>query len=196
MFDDLAQQEWACSSDILPVSWAQALALECQNLHTQGRFKAASIGHGSSKFVQSQIRGDDTLWLQDCMDSRLHSEVLSVLEQIRLALNQHFYLGLQSVEGHFALYPPGHGYEKHIDNHKGASHRKITFVYYLNEDWATGHGGELSLFDPQGQEEKIHMIEPRLGQLLLFRSEVFPHQVEKNARVRKSLTGWFRDDAL
>jgi SM-20-related protein len=76
---------------------------------------------------------------------------------------------------------------------------------YLNEDWQKADGGELSLFAPKSadadsseksHDKKIHSIKPRLGNFLLFRSELFPHQVEESFKTRKSLTGWFRDDAL
>jgi SM-20-related protein len=203
MFDDLAGQGWAQSidhgSEIVSQEWMRNLALQCQNLHDSGAFTQAAVGHGSTKSVHTQIRGDSTLWLEDCQSPELQQEVANFLQTLMQELNQSLYLGLKRFESHFALYPPGSGYQKHIDNHQGLSHRRITFVLYLNENWQTADGGELSLFDPKDSDassKKIHSIKPLLGNLVLFRSELFPHQVEESFKTRKSLTGWFRDDAL
>jgi SM-20-related protein len=205
MFDDLAEHGWAQSHDLTSQEWARNLALQCQKLHDFGVFTQAAVGHGSTKSVHTQIRGDSTLWLEDSQSPELQSEVTGFLQNIMEELNQSLFLGLKRFESHFALYPPGAGYQKHIDNHQGLSHRRVTFVLYLNEDWQKADGGELSLYEPQSasadssgnvSDKKIHSIKPQLGNLLLFRSELFPHQVEESFNVRKSLTGWFRDDAL
>lgn len=196
MFDDLAGQGWAQSPQLISQEWAQNLARQCQTLHDSGRFTQAAVGHGSTKSVHTHIRGDSTLWLEDTQDSALQTEVSEFLQNFMQELNQGLYLGLKRFESHFALYPPGAGYQKHIDNHQGLSHRRITFVLYLNENWQTADGGELSLYDPKNPDIKTNSIKPQLGNLLLFRSELFPHQVEESFKVRKSLTGWFRDDAL
>lgn len=203
MFDDLAEQGWAQSHELVAQDWAQNLALQCQKLHDSGIFNQAAVGHGSTKSVHTQIRGDSTLWLEECQNLVLEKEVSDFLTELMQQLNQSLYLGLKRFESHFALYPPGSGYQKHIDNHQGLSHRRITFVLYLNENWQSADGGELSLFEPtsadaatKAADKKIHSIKPQLGNLLLFRSELFPHQVEESFKARKSLTGWFRDDAL
>lgn len=196
MFDDLAAKGWAQSPQLISQDWASHLAHQCQTLHDKGVFTQAAVGHGSTKSVHTQIRGDSTLWLEDCQDPQLQNEINGFLQDLLQELNQGLYLGLKRFESHFALYPPGSGYQKHIDNHQGLSHRRITFVLYLNEGWQTADGGELSLFDPQSPDKKTNSIQPQLGNLLLFRSELFPHQVEESFKARKSLTGWFRDDAL
>ncbi|MNK99825.1 2OG-Fe(II) oxygenase superfamily protein [compost metagenome] len=196
MFDDLAEHGWAQSHDLITPAWAQDLALQCQKLHDSGVFTQAAVGHGSTKSVHTQIRGDSTLWLEDSQSPALQSEVSNFLTELMQELNQTLFLGLKRFESHFAWYPPGSGYQKHIDNHQGLSHRRVTFVLYLNENWQNADGGELSLFAPDEPDKKIHSIKPQLGNFVLFRSELFPHQVEESFKVRKSLTGWFRDDAL
>jgi SM-20-related protein len=176
--------------------FCQSLAQECQKLSQEGQLQKASIGHGSSKTLNNEIRGDFTHWLDEKSASSVQQNFLAGLDTLRVELNRSFFLGLKRVESHFALYPPQAGYDKHIDNHRGLNHRKITFVLYLNENWQKGHGGELSLYNPDKDSEVIAQVEPRLGTLILFRSEIFPHQVEKSTTPRMSLTGWFRDDAL
>ena len=186
----MALKNWAISEEIFNKEFCRSLVSECQRRQAAGEFHKASIGHQATKTVDEEIRGDFIGWLQET------HPMLENLELLRQSLNQFFFLGLKRVETHFAFYPPGAGYEKHIDNPRGRSHRKITFVLYLNENWQKSEGGELSLFDPANENERIAQVEPTLGKLILFRSELFPHQVEKSFSERLSLTGWFRDDAL
>lgn len=196
MFDVLETQHWAFSNDIFPLEFCRELAQECQLIANQGQLKKAHIGVGLSKTQNNDIRGDFIYWLDAEADSSVQKEIQQFLFQIQNFLNKNFYLGLKRIESHFAFYPEGAGYEKHVDNHRGVSSRKITFIIYLNENWALGHGGELSIYSPEDEMKLLAQVEPRLGTFVLFRSEMFPHQVEKSHRARMSLTGWFRDDAL
>lgn len=196
MFDQMATQDWAVSHEIFPEDFCRALARECRQLHEAGTFNKASIGPTPAKKLNHEIRGDYTLWLDEQTGSELQKRFMQQLDLIKQKLNESFYLGLKRFECHFALYPPGTGYDKHVDNHRGSSSRRITFILYLNEEWQKEHGGELSIYDPLDENHLIQQVEPRLGTFVLFRSEVFPHQVEKSHTPRMSLTGWIRDDAL
>lgn len=196
MFEELAQNNWASSQDVFPKSFCLALAKECQTLYSKGAFHQASIGHGVTKGLHNEIRGDSTLWIEEGTSSALQNELLAQLNLLMQELNQSFYLGLKRFESHFAVYPPGAGYDKHVDNHRGSGARRITFILYLNENWQKGHGGELSFYQPDNENVLITQIEPRLGTLVLFRSELFPHQVEKSFQPRMSITGWIRNDTL
>ncbi|UYL07559.1 2OG-Fe(II) oxygenase [Bdellovibrio sp. SKB1291214] len=194
-FEKLAEKNWALSAEVFAPEFCASLAQECQKLYSDGFLKKASMGPSGNKLISAEIRGDFTLWLDEG-NSETQKQFLQSLNVIREELNQFFFMGLKRVESHFAFYPPEAGYDKHIDNPRGASHRKITFVLYLNEAWQKEHGGELSLYNPENPEEMIARVEPRLGQLIFFRSDLFPHQVEKSFNPGLSLTGWFRDDAL
>lgn len=196
MFDELAAKNWACATNVFTIPFCQSLAQECHRLHAEGQLKKAAIGHGTTKATQAEIRGDFTLWLEEAHASPLQLQMISHLKNLQELLNRSFYLGLKRFEVHFALYPPGAGYDKHIDNHRGSGARKITFILYLNDHWQKGHGGELSFFEPEQEDQLITQIEPRLGTFVLFRSDLFPHQVEKSYQTRLSITGWLRDDAL
>lgn len=195
MFNDLAANNWAISNTIFEEDFCSQIAKECHSLYNQGLFKQASIGHGVTKKTESSVRGDSTFWIEDIPSSTTLQKKLWVsLQDLKDNLNKNFYLGLKWFETHFAIYPPGAGYDKHIDNHKGSGARKITFLLYLNENWQKGDGGELSLYQPEQENVLIATVEPKLGTFLLFRSDLFPHQVEKSLRPRLSITGWFRND--
>lgn len=195
LFDDLAREEWASSTKILSLPFCQLLTEKCLLLQREGLFDPAAIGKGAGRINNSSIRGDWTSWIEENTTSLLLIELREQIELMRIMLNQSFYLGLKSFETHFAIYPPDSEYQRHVDNHQGANSRAITFILYLNDLWKKGDGGELSLFQPGNHQNLLAQIEPKLGTLVFFRSEVFPHQVEKNLHQRLSLTGWFRTDA-
>ncbi|MGZ3781407.1 MAG: 2OG-Fe(II) oxygenase [Pseudobdellovibrionaceae bacterium] len=195
MFDELAEKKFSSSQNIFSESFCRALANECHSLHNAGAFQKASIGHGVNKSQHAEIRGDSTLWIDEGSSS-LQKELVTQLHLLMQHLNETFYVGLKRFETHFAVYAPGAGYDKHVDNHKGSGARRMTFILYLNENWQPGHGGELSFYSPDNEENLITQIEPKLGTFVLFRSELFPHQVEKSIQPRLSVTGWFRNDTI
>lgn len=196
MMEGLALHGWSSSDKVFPRDFCQLLAQECQDISNQGLLTKAAVGRGSEKAIHQEIRGDFIYWLDEDSARNLQKNFLALLKEIQENLNRNFFLGLKRVESHFALYPPGAGYQKHVDNPRGAGDRRITFILYLNSSWEAGQGGELSLFHPEKPSEILTRIAPVLGKFVLFRSEIFPHQVEKSFAPRKSLTGWFRNDAL
>ena len=55
-------------------------------------------------------------------------------------LNRALFLSLKDYETHFAIYPPGTFYEKHVDQFQSSGARKISFAFYLNENWTQSDG--------------------------------------------------------
>jgi SM-20-related protein len=136
-------------------------------------------------------RRDKTVWLSG--DDPVESSYLKVMEGLRRGLNRRLFLGLFDYESHFALYPVGGYYDKHVDALEGRSNRTLSAVLYLNRDWHSGHGGELILYPPVGSEP-LRAVLPEMGTLVLFLSKQFPHEVKSARRERLSLTGWFREN--
>jgi SM-20-related protein len=112
------------------------------------------------------------------------------LEALRAALNAATLLGLHDFEGHYALYPAGASYARHVDNFRGGSDRLVSLVLYLNQDWTDTDGGELCLYP--GEAPAPVRVAPQAGTLMCFLSEGMPHEVRPAKRDRLSLTGWFR----
>ncbi|MFM7726822.1 MAG: 2OG-Fe(II) oxygenase, partial [Flavobacteriales bacterium] len=105
---------------------------------------------------------------------------------------RNFYLGIQDFECHYAHYPPGSFYKKHVDRHKNGSPRRVSSVLYLNTDWLEQDGGELRIYS---DEEAFRTILPQLGTLALFLSEL-EHEVITTSRDRMSITGWMLNEKL
>ncbi|CAM5216856.1 hypothetical protein CDEF62S_03206 [Castellaniella defragrans] len=77
-----------------------------------------------------EVRGDWIHWIEPESPQGEHP-FFSWMTQFREALNAQFSMGLRSQEFHFARYAEGKGYQKHIDQHRGTDHRKVSIVLYL-----------------------------------------------------------------
>jgi SM-20-related protein len=188
LIDDLAEHGWAIQHDALPVRLTQALAAECRARHASGALLPAGVGRAARQAVHASVRGDQIEWV-DAGQSSACAHYADLFEQLRLALNQALYLGLEDFEGHFALYVPGTFYQKHIDRFRDDDRRSVSAVLYLNPDWQPEQGGALRLYWRDGRELDVY---PQAGTLLLFMSADWPHAVLPATRERLSLTGWFR----
>ena len=134
------------------------------------------------------IRGDRIQWLEPGQAEPC-DRYLGLMDELRVALNRALFLGLEDFECHFALYPPGAFYQKHLDRFRDDDRRCVSAVLYLNDDWLPEHAGELRLYFADGSHDDVP---PLGGSLVLFLSGEFPHEVLPAHRERLSLTGWFR----
>ena len=153
----------------------------------KGQLESAGIGRGSAKAVNSSIRGDKIQWLEEGQSAAV-DRYLSLMEQLRLGLNQTLFLGLTEFESHFAMYPSGAFYQKHLDRFRDDDRRVVSCIAYLNEDWLPEQGGELRMYL---DNECIHDVLPQAGTLIVFMSAQWPHEVLPATRDRLSITGWF-----
>jgi SM-20-related protein len=163
--------------------------VECAQLRrARGEFDAARIGGNRSLQRREEIRGDSTCWITAPL---LPAEqvLLEELERLRLALNREALLGLFELELHYAFYPPGAAYARHIDQPQGRAQRQVSLVLYLNEGWTPAVGGELRIFDTA---DGYRDIEPIAGRLVSFLTPGREHAVLPTQSDRLSVSGWFR----
>ncbi|UAW98836.1 2OG-Fe(II) oxygenase [Halopseudomonas nanhaiensis] len=186
--DELAERGWSVQPGALPAALVAELGRHCRTLWRNDDLTPAAIGRGSDQSVVPEIRGDYTRWLDDCPASDASVEYLQIMDQLRESLNRSLFLGLDNFETHFALYPPGAGYNKHLDRFQDSPLRTVSVVAYLNENWQPGDGGELRLHLNQSTID----VPPRAGTLVVFLSARIVHEVLAANRERASLVGWFR----
>lgn len=148
-------------------------------------FDPAGIGALAEHHLDQSRRGDHVYWLDSNVDTNLYP-VFELIRELIGKLNRYCYLGIADFESHLAYYPVGTFYEKHVDQFKARSNRLISMIIYLNEGWKSDDGGELKLF--LDNEEKL--VEPIAKRIVLFKSDVLPHEVLKTNVGRYSLTGW------
>lgn len=186
--DDLATQGWSQQNIFLPEALTLELAAECHRRSAEGALLPAAVGRGPAQEVREGVRGDRIQWLESG-ENTASDDYLRLMDSLREALNRDLYLGLEDFESHFALYPPGAFYVRHLDRFRDSDRRMVSTVLYLNEGWLPQHGGQLRLFLKDGVE---HDVQPVGGSLVVFLSGDIPHEVLPANRERLSLTGWFR----
>lgn len=185
--DGLRQRGWQLIDDFLPADPVRALAQECRALAAAAALTPAATGRGEGRQV-GRLRGDSTRWLDANAPSAAQLPYWSAMTALRLGLNSRLLLGLESLEAHYALYPPGAGYARHRDRFRDDDARVLSSVLYLNEDWTERDGGALRLYLDEGE----HDVLPRGGTLALFLSAEIEHAVLPARRERLSIAGWLR----
>ncbi|MCI1709472.1 MAG: 2OG-Fe(II) oxygenase [Chiayiivirga sp.] len=183
----LREHGWAELASFAEPCLLAELRADLDRAEHAGRLRAAGTGSGHAPRRDGTLRGDAILWLER-EASPAQSALLACLDVWRIALNRELWLGLEEVEAHYALYPPGAGYARHRDRFRDDDARVLSFVLYLNPDWQTDDGGELRLHLPDGTLD----IAPRLGRAVFFLSAEIEHEVLPAKRERRSIAGWFR----
>lgn len=192
--DALLEQGYWVMDDALPTALLDQLLVFFNQLQSND-FKAAGIGRQTDFHVQQTIRSDKIHWIQPNVD--ITADFLQWMDSLRVGLNRRLFLGLFDYESHFACYPTGAFYKKHLDafrgnGKRGQSNRVLSTVLYLNDAWQPSDGGELLLYSEDDDNKVIETILPECGRLVIFLSEKFPHEVLPAKRERKSIAGWFR----
>jgi len=190
--DTFEQQGWIEIHDFLSTEDAQGIRSEIARIQLTDGFKQAGIGKQDQQQVDTNQRGDFIRWINP-QEALPHTTVfLEKIKTIIEELNYTFYLGIRDFECHYAHYPPGTFYKKHVDRHKTGSARRVSFVLYLNSEWQENDGGQLLIYD---SENGSHTILPRMGTLALFLSEK-EHEVLVTSRDRMSITGWMLNEVI
>ena len=189
---ELADQGWSVDPDFLPAAEVGPLRERLREWWEEGEFRRAAVGRGAQRRILDEVRGDHVRWIDFATGGRFRDLCARYWEPLRLAVNQHLLLGLFSLEGHVTVYPPGSFYVRHLDRFQGATHRTLSAILYLNEDWTADDGGELRLYmtGPGGQEQPLDVL-PRAGTLVTFLSASMWHEVLPTRRERLSFTTWF-----
>lgn len=187
--DALQAPGYLLLDELLPEDMLEALLQEVTALGEED-LRRAGIGREREHQHNRAVRTDQTHWLDH--DSPAAAAFLQRMEQLRVALNRRLFLGLFDYEAHYARYATGAYYRKHRDAFAdGRSNRVLSTVLYLNPRWDADDGGEIVLYDDDGQRE-LARVAPARGRLLIFLSERFPHEVLPTRRTRYSIAGWFR----
>ena len=178
-----------------------ALRDDLRRLQSAGSLSAGAVGRRESRAFRNDIRTDATCWLDDPRCGDPARTLLSRLDALRTILNRTLFLGLTDCEAHYAAYPPGGGYVRHRDRFRDSDARVVTWVTYLNADWAEEDAGELRLHlggaDVDGVSTELMSnglmsidVSP-IGGSLCFLSEL-EHEVLPTRRERLSIAAWFR----
>lgn len=193
LIEGIAKQGYAVVPDFLAPARVAELRAACLAAWERAEFRPAGVGRGTGLGVRQEIRSDQVLWLEGSGQAPVPSWLWEDLETLRLGVNRALWLGLVDFEGHFAVYPPGASYGRHLDRFRDSDLRTLTLVLYLNADWSPGDGGELRIYlEGEVAPAPYLEVQPLGGTLVAFLSGEFFHEVLPARRQRLALTGWFK----
>jgi SM-20-related protein len=187
--DGLAGDGIAVVADFLPEGTIDALRTEALQREAAGKLIAAGTGRGATRTVRAGVRGDRIGWLDETDRAPAQRELMAALEALRVAVNRELMLGLWRYEGHYALYPAGARYERHVDRFRDDDARVLSLVLYLNAGWRAADGGALRI---ARIGEAPRDVLPHGGTLVAFLAAEFEHEVLPASRPRIAVTGWYR----
>ncbi|WP_404299509.1 2OG-Fe(II) oxygenase [Halomonas sp.] len=193
LIDALVEQGWYLGTEVLDGDLCAELHSELQTLADHDVLEAAGIGRGRELQLRRDIRGDAIHWLD--RKSLAQRRYLNAMEDVQQALNQALFLGLFEYEAHFAHYPTGAFYRKHLDSFRGRANRVVSTVGYLNPDWPSDGGGEMVIYAPDNPACEVARVRPAAGTFVCFLADSVPHEVLPTRLPRASIAGWFRRNA-
>ncbi len=213
---DLETRGWAHAPAALDPELVAALRLEAEALEEAGETHMGRVGRAQNETKALSIRKTHIAWLDGA--SAAQQRFMEGADALRIAMNRRLFLGLFEFEAHFAVYPPGGFYARHMDaftlptasagafaGRRAQRARVVSMVAYLNRDWASADGGQLAVWEHAPMDEHgrpdmsrlddvppVAELEPEGGGLVLMLSEVIPHEVRRSLATRYAIPGWFR----
>lgn len=187
--EGVAARGYAVVRDFLPTLDVDVLRAAALAHDRADAMTAAAIGRGEARAVRGSVRGDRIRWIDAAAATPAEQRLLDALDALRLAANRAMQLGLFELEAHYAIYPSGVGYARHVDRFQDDDARVLSLVLYLNAGWRADEGGALRLSMDDGRSVDIA---PDGGTMVTFLAERFPHEVQAATRERISIAGWFR----
>jgi len=192
LIDGILEKGYGVVDAFLLPDEVTALRTRLWDRQAAGQFREAGIGNGQVA-VEKAIRGDEILWLDAATATPEEATFLDQIDQFIGYVNRTCYLGLRDSELHYARYPVGTFYKRHLDRFRADSRRRLSMICYLNDNWQPTDGGQLAVYLPQPDgSEQTTLITPVGGRLVCFDSGLLEHEVLPANRDRLSITGWLR----
>ncbi len=157
-------------------------------------FKKSAIGNKTNENIITSIRGDYIYWLDERTINEAEKVFFNKINALISYLNKTCFLGILHKEFHYAIYPKGTFYKRHLDTFMNDDRRKLSFVCYLNDSyWRKENGGELVIYTQENKTETAHTIHPLPGRVVVFESQLLEHEVKQvKQSERYSITGWLK----
>ena len=193
IIEDLLAQQYSVVEDFFTAEDVSILRQSLIEKHAEDAFKKAAIGNRVNEIIVKSIRGDVILWIDELHANEAEILFFNKINNLVNYLNKTCFLGILHKEFHYALYPKGTYYKRHIDTFQNDDRRKLSFVCYLNEEgWLPENGGELVLYIDENGKETEKVIYPFPGRVVIFESQIIEHEVKPVNKERMSITGWLK----
>ncbi|ALJ06830.1 oxidoreductase [Pseudalgibacter alginicilyticus] len=193
IISDIGNQQYSIIDNFFTSEEVHILRQTLIEKHEEDAFKKAAIGNRVNETIVKSIRGDVILWIDERNADAKECLFFDKINDLVAYLNRTCFLGILNKEFHYALYPKGTFYKRHIDTFQNDDRRKLSFVCYLNEDgWLPENGGELVLYLTEKEKEVEKTIYPFPGRVVIFESQIIEHEVKPVNKERLSITGWLK----
>ena len=194
IINDLLNQKYSISDFFFSEQETKQLRESIIQQDNNQDFHQAAVGNAQNEQIVKSVRGDKIRWIDESQQTETEEIFFSKINHFIDYLNQTCYMGIDESEFHYAVYPEGTFYQKHIDAFKNDDRRTLSIVLYLNdEEWKDDFGGQLALYLPKDDGTEIELnVLPLAGRLAVFDSKTIPHEVKKVNRPRYSITGWLK----
>ncbi|NHN26545.1 2OG-Fe(II) oxygenase [Flavobacterium jejuense] len=193
VIQDLLEKQYSVVDHFFSIEDVEHLRESLLQKYDEDEFKKAAIGNQFNEQIIKTIRGDFISWIDEIQKNEAESIFFDKIEHFTNYLNRTCFLGIQEREFHYALYPIGTFYKRHLDTFQNDDSRKLSIVCYLNEeDWQEDFGGELAIYK---EKESINIF-PLKGRMVVFESQILEHEVKPVQRERLSITGWLKTRKL
>lgn len=193
MIDDLMHQKFSIADDFFSSEEVQLLRESLLEKLEDNSFKKSAIGNQANEQILDAVRGDFIFWLDEEKSNAAEKMYFDKINNFIAYLNRTCFMGIQETEFHYALYPEGTFYKRHLDTFQNDNRRKLSMVCYLNtEDWQTDFGGELTIYTTNNGAEIEENIVPKQGRMVIFESQFLEHEVKPVKQPRLSITGWLK----
>tara|TARA_R110002020_G_scaffold7207_15_gene30505 strand:- start:1573 stop:2220 length:648 start_codon:yes stop_codon:yes gene_type:complete len=194
LITEILENSYSIIDDFFDASEIEELRDSLKDIYEADCFKKAAIGDKFNEEVDKTIRGDFILWINEAEGRAVERRFFNKINNLVDYLNRTCFLGILQKEFHYAVYPTGTFYRRHLDTFQNDDRRKLSMVCYLNDDsWVATNGGELTLYLPSENGETALDIIPKPGRMVIFESQVLEHEVKPVlASERLSITGWLK----
>ncbi len=190
---ELVENQYCIADNFFTSEEVALLRNSLKEKYRENEFKKAAIGNKTNELVAKSVRGDFILWIDEAEDSLAQNLFFQKINALVDYLNKTCFLGILTKEFHYALYPEGTFYKRHLDTFQNDGRRKLSLVCYLNdEDWKPENGGELVIYKEENGREVSKSIFPKAGRVVIFESQVLEHEVKPVNKPRLSITGWLK----
>lgn len=194
IIEDLQEKKYSVIDDFFSAEEIEIIRNGLLAKYEEDQFKKSAIGNRTNELIESEIRGDFILWLNEAEAGLPEQTYFNKINNLVKYLNQTCFMGILHTEFHYAVYPKGTFYKRHLDTFQNDGRRKLSVVCYLNdESWKKENGGELTIYTKENGTEKPIDLFPFPGRVVIFESQELEHEVQqvKNDK-RLSITGWLK----
>ncbi|SDW52829.1 2OG-Fe(II) oxygenase [Aequorivita viscosa] len=190
IINDLITQQYSIVNDFFSSEEVEVLRNSLVAKYEADKFKKSAIGNRVNEEIDKTIRGDFIFWIDEKNANESETLFFNKINNLVNYLNQTCFLGILHKEFHYAVYPKGTFYKRHLDTFQNDDRRKLSIVCYLNEaNWPRENGGELTIYT---EKDALDVL-PLPGRVVIFESQILEHEVKVvKESERMSITGWLK----